>query len=90
MPSLHFEWKDPNPPELPITYRLYENGELVVSDIEATNFTLLMDGKGYGNYGYQITAYDSSTGLESEKQPPKMVAFMAPKPIESFTIFWEA
>jgi len=54
--KISFVW-DSNPAAEGVDYyQLFENGELVVDNITATNFDLLMAGKAEGRYDYQVGA----------------------------------
>jgi len=54
--KISFVW-DSNPAAEGVDfYQLFENGELVVSNITVTNFDLLMEGKAEGVYNYQVRA----------------------------------
>lgn len=56
MEKISFVW-DSNPAEEGVDYyRLFENDTLVVDNILATNFDLLMTDKPQGNYVYTVAA----------------------------------
>lgn len=62
-----------------VHYKLYEDGIEVVGDIVVPNFSLSMEGKPHGVYDYQVTAVDSSTGLESQPSQRVSIDFLPPE-----------
>lgn len=84
--SILFNWTHENPEGL--TYRLFEDGELVVDEIGEMNFTLLMNGKPYKEYSYHVTAYDPRTKLESEASNVVTVNFMIPAAPRELRASW--
>jgi hypothetical protein len=72
-PSILFQWDYSDPYD---GFQLYENGALIVDDIGETHFTLLMDGKDYGDYQYYVTT--KRDGLISEPSNTVVVNFTLP------------
>lgn len=87
MASIQFNWSETNP-DSNITYRLYENGSEVVSDIIVLNFTLIMDGKSEGEYVYYVTAFDGATRLESVPSNSVTVNFTMPTAPTGLSVGW--
>jgi len=95
-PSLRFSWQAPlertdgslitPEEENKISYRLYENDQLVVDDIGLLNFELLMENKLHGTYKYHATAV--LYGLESPPSEVVIVNFIPPAAPRSFSVFW--
>lgn len=75
-PSILFQWEYNYPYVDEVNFRLYENGNVVVDDIGELHFVLLMDGKEYGDYQYQVTAFRN--GIESTPSNTVNVDFTQP------------
>lgn len=75
-PNILFQWDYDQPYANEVTFNLYENGEPEISDIGELNFSLLMEGKEYGDYNYHVTAVRN--GLESEPSNTVTVNFTMP------------
>lgn len=92
MASLDFRWGRPQNYEEGWVYRLYEtyNGEqtLVADDIVGESFSLIMEGKPEGTYGYSATTYAPKTKLESDFSNVVLVNFIKPLPPADFAVSW--
>jgi len=75
-PHVTIAWnhEDPNP-EL-VKFKLYENGEMIIDEIAELNFVLLMTGKDYGEYTYQVQA--DKLGMLSDMSEPVTLNFTRP------------
>lgn len=69
-------------------YRLYEDNELIVDNIEALHFDLIMDGKRHQKYEYHVTAVNKTTNLESSPSNAVEVEFTVPKPPTNLQASW--
>jgi len=97
-PSLLFSWTNPTqrtdeseltPEEInKLSYRLHQNGEMIVDDIGEINFELLMDGEEFGPRDYTVTAV--LYGLESPHSEPVTVNFTPTKAPTSLQVQWNA
>ena len=82
-PHLNFVWTHDSPANL--TFKLYENGVLIIDDIEEMKFSLLMEGREFGVYHYHNTAFDLITKLESVPGPTLDINFTRPAPPTGLT-----
>ena len=93
-PSIRINWQAPTenvdgsaiPDPSVLTYRLYEDGKLVVDEIAALNFELLMEGREQKAYSYTLTAV--RFGLESPQSEPAIANFIPPTAPSGVTVEW--
>ena len=70
------KWEYDSIPDM--TFRVYEDGVLIASNIETLFLSIDMTAKPMGSYQYQVEAFDNTTGLPSAKTSPLVVKFQAP------------
>jgi len=75
-PSILLHWNYHQPYVRDVTFRLYENNELIIDNIGELYLNLLMDGKEFGNYTYNVTAV--LQGKESVKSNDFVVQYQKP------------
>jgi hypothetical protein len=98
--SLLFSWTNPTqrtdeseltPDEINgLSYRLYEDGELIVDDIGEINFDLLLSGDESGVRSYTVTAVLGIEKLESPHSVPVAVNFTPAKAPTNLQVQWSA
>lgn len=80
-------WNYHQPYVRDVTFRLYEDGELIIDNIVELHLDVLMDGKEFGEYTYNVTAV--LQGKESVKSNDYVVQYQPPAPphLFGFTFF---
>lgn len=92
----HFtlSWKPPTTREdgSPIVdslyYRLFEDGERIVDNIEVTNFSVTIENPP-PSIKYQVAAVNSVSGLRSELSEPFTVNFIKPLPPTGLSVSFD-
>ena len=78
MSGLTLTWSHESPDGL--TYNIYENDALIITNIAVLNFSIDMTGRPDGEYTYQVTSVRTSDNVESARSLAASVNFIQ-KPI---------